>query len=235
MEIKYSTKLYNIYKMSIPIVAIIIATWLFMIMFDEYLSSTTQGIVLGAMFFGLIFFGKLLRNVATRRAMIVFEDTGIEICEYSLNKDILQATIVIEWRQIDHYRYYRTKDSVNHIVLVLRDGQFKDLGVQDGKSIEETLGNDGIVGIFHSYIKAYNSKNVHQIELQSGLLSTKIGKAVFLFMGICMPIAFVIHLFVAPKTSFATLFLGGVFYLSAYASKKNSEKIFKMIKNLDTV
>jgi uncharacterized membrane protein len=97
------------------------------------------------------------------------------------------------------------------------------------------LQGECILTLFYNHVKQYNigKSEEDQIQLVPGFFAAKTGKIIIYLLAVLIVSAIVLHLIIAPKSSFATILISIGLVAGFFSKRKSSLELYKKIKELD--
>jgi len=158
------------------------------------------------------------------------------------NKNTLNIEKIYELNTIDSYSFYVGQKTPIQTILTLhskngmpKSFNFIDKQFKDTKSFNEMFKSECLLILFYNQVKQYNTDKVEENKIQflPSFFATKTGKIIIYLLAALIIAAIVLHLVIAPKSSFATLLISIGLVVGFFSKRKDSLELYKKIKELD--
>jgi hypothetical protein len=230
-EFEYKTKNYNGNVAFFFLFIIVIFGVVFSIYLLKLLDTPPLlGVILSmSILVSPLFFKQKIMAFYTKNTTIRLIDESIVILYYGMDeKNILKEKryplILLKSYNFD---FGGSRPQLTALNLHFKKGlpktfNFIDKEFKDSKSFTEMLKNECFVTFFYSYVKQYNinKEEDDKIKMVPGFFATKTGTIIIYCIAVLIIIAIVLHLIIAPKSSFATLLISISLVASFFSKRK---------------
>lgn len=233
MKTKYNTAVYEANKMFL-ILSLIFFPSAFLIVFIGRWINSLPFFVIAFIILMLspYFFEKKIKAFFTKKVLLEFDELSFTMIKYNSSGEVIKKHVYL-WAEIKSYTVFFTVNKNTKINIHLRKGVYKYWNFKDNKTSDEALACESLFNSFFTQVKEYNSKAAadKRIVFAPGFFATNSGQIVIYSEITLFIIAFCLHLFLHPKSSFLTLLMGFSFTSQQISMRKQSKRLFEKINS----
>ena len=244
-KLQYNVKSYNGFFAMFSVVAVypIAFITLFAIFKWIYMPSEAIGILLTCLIFALpLIFLKKIKAVFTSKVLLEMDRDSFSVSYLDSDGESVKKQRIYKWESIESYNFYfgQSSPTITALTIHFKKGfpksfNFFDKEFKDTKSFNEMFNCKCLLTLFYDQVKQYNSDKAeeNQIQLLAGFFASKTGNIIIYLLAALIVATIILHLIIAPKSSFATLLISIGLVAGFFSKRKSSLELYKKIKELD--
>jgi len=244
-KFQYNTKSYNGYLAMLSILIGYFGTFIVLISLFVWVYMPPKGIsllIISFVFLSPLIFKKKIKVIFTRKVLLEMDKDSFSVSYLNPYDESIKKQKVYLWNSINSFDFSfgENTPSITALTLHFKKGlpktfNFFDKEFKDDKSFREMLQGECILTLFYNHVKQYNigKSEEDQIQLVPGFFATKTGKIIIYLLAVLIVSAIVLHLIIAPKSSFATILISIGLVAGFFSKRKSSLELYKKIKELD--